>query len=183
MRPRALIILAGGFEETEAIVPADLLARCEVDVTLAGLGSAEVEGAHGIRILADRVLGEEPELPDAVILPGGLPGAEHLAASSAVNQIVRRMAVSNGLIGAICASPALVLAPTGVLKGRKATCYPGLEKNFSTDIEYVKDDVVRDGNIITGRGPGTVFAFAAKIAEGLVGTEKALAVSEMMLVS
>ncbi len=181
MSKKALILLAEGFEEVEAIIPVDFLRRCEVEVTVAGLGALEVKGAHGVEIIADKVFSGEEELPDVLILPGGLPGAEKLASSHEVRQFLLKMNDEKKLIAAICASPALVLSPADILKTRRATCYPGLERNFTTDIEHSKDDVVQDGHILTGRGPGKAFAFSRRIAEILVGEEKASLVSDMML--
>lgn len=181
MNKTALLVLAAGFEETEAVVPADFLRRCEVDVTVAGLGDREVRSAHGITIKADTVFDENIELPDAVILPGGSPGAENLAADIGLKGFLLNMSSEDKVIAAICASPALVLNPAGLLKGKKATCYPGLEKNFSSDMEFLDQDVVTDGQLITSRGPGTVFAFSKAVASLLCGKSKADAVSEMML--
>jgi 4-methyl-5(b-hydroxyethyl)-thiazole monophosphate biosynthesis len=183
MKKRALVIIAEGFEEIEAITPVDVLRRAEVDVTVAGLGASSITGAHGVIIKTDIVLDDCDFLPDAVIFPGGLPGAENLASSVKVKNVVLKMSSEGRLIAAICASPALVLAPTGVLSGRTATCYPGLEKNFSPDVKFVKEKVVQDGNIITSRGPATALAFALKIAENLVGKAKADMLAQQMLFS
>jgi 4-methyl-5(b-hydroxyethyl)-thiazole monophosphate biosynthesis len=183
MKKKALIILAEGFEEVEATTPMDVLRRAEIDVTVAGLGSDTVTGAHGITMKADAVFGRQDPLPDAVIFPGGLPGAENLANSIEVKDLVLKMHSENRLIAAICASPALVLMPAGVLSGRTATCYPGMEKNFSPDTKTSKENVVQDGNIITSRGPATAFPFALKIAENLAGKNKADMIADQMLFS
>jgi 4-methyl-5(b-hydroxyethyl)-thiazole monophosphate biosynthesis len=181
MKKKALIVLAPGFEETEAIVPMDALRRSEIDVTIAGLGGQMVTGAHGVTVKADVVFADYKDIPDAVVFPGGMPGAENLASSTKVKELIAKMDSEGRIIAAICASPALVLAPTGILKGRTATCYPGLEKNFSSDVKVTKDKVVQDGNIITSRGPATAFPFGLKIAENLVGKAKAQMVAEQML--
>lgn len=183
MSEKAIVLLAEGFEEVEAIIPVDFLRRCEVEVIVAGLGSLEIKGAHDLRIKADKVFSGEEDLPDVVILPGGSPGAENLAASHKVRQFLLKMNDEKKLIAAICASPALVLSPAEILRTKRATCYPGLEKNFTTDIEHSKDDVVEDGHVLTGRGPGTAFAFSKRIAEILAGKEKASLVADMMLLS
>jgi 4-methyl-5(b-hydroxyethyl)-thiazole monophosphate biosynthesis len=159
----------------------DILRRSEVDVTIAGLGGEMVTGAHGLSVKADVVFEDYKDVPDAVVFPGGMPGAENLASSTKVKELLEKMGSEDRIIAAICASPALVLAPMGILKGRAATCYPGLEKNFSTDIKTKKDKVVQDGNVITSRGPATAFAFGIKIAENLVGEAKARMVAEQML--
>jgi len=181
MDKRALIVLAEGFEEIEAIIPIDVLRRASVDVTTSCLGVKSVTGAHGIEIWADTALEDYEYLPDVVIFPGGIPGAENLARSAEVKKMIKRVSSEKRLIAAICAAPALVLAPTGILNGREATCYPGLEKDFPPEAVYVKKNVVQDGNIITSRGPGTAFLFALKIAENLVGKTKTDMIAEQML--
>ena len=85
------------------------------------------------------------------------------------------------LIGAICAAPALVLAPSGILEGKKATCYPGFEKNFGGNIQFSVDRVVSDGNVITSRGPGSALEFALELVEKLAGKEKAESLSQGLL--
>lgn len=181
MDKKTLIILAEGFEEIEAVIPADVLRRAGVDVTTACLGVRSVTGAHGIKIWADTVLKDYEDLPDAVIFPGGMPGSENLARSLDVKEMIKRMSSKKRLIAAICAAPALVLAPTGILNGRKATCYPRLEENFSSEVNFIEDDVIQDGNIITSRGPGTAFSFALKIVENLAGKAKSDIIAEQVL--
>jgi 4-methyl-5(b-hydroxyethyl)-thiazole monophosphate biosynthesis len=178
---KAIIVLAEGFEEIEAVTPIDVLRRAEVEVTVAGLGRDHVKAARGTVIKTDKVFGGDEPLQDALIFPGGLPGAENLAASAKVKDYIVKMNSDGRLVAAICAAPALVLGPAGVLRGKKATCYPGLEKNFDTDVKYVKDEVVQEGNIITSRGPGTALAFALKIAENLAGKAKADMLAEQVL--
>lgn len=175
-----VIILAHGFEEIEALSSADVLRRAEINVTLAGLDDEFITGSRGITVKTDRVF-DDSTLFDAVILPGGLPGAENLASSEKVKAYLRKMNAEKKLICAICASPALVLAPAGILDGKKATCYPGFEDKFPEDAEPVEDKVVQDGNIITSRGPATALEFALKITENLAGEDKADAVAQGML--
>jgi len=181
MSKKALIILADGFEEVEAITPIDLLKRAEIDVVIGGLNGELVRGAHDIYVKADIHLKDVDFIPDVIIFPGGLPGAENLAMSLEVKTLISRIDAQGGIIAAICASPALVLAPTGVLDGKKATCYPGLQQNFSTQVTYVKDPVVQDGNIITSQGPATAVKFGLKIIEVLAGKAKADMVGEQAL--
>jgi len=178
---RVLVILADGFEEIEAVTPVDILRRAGLKVIVAGLGKRSVKGAHGITVDADMDLNDLDSLPDAVVFPGGMPGAENLAASNDVKELISAMDAKGGLIAAICASPALVLAPSGVLAGKKATCYPGMEKNFSVDITAVKDPVVQDGRIITSQGVGTAIPFALKVVENLSGKATADTVGEQVL--
>lgn len=181
MSKKALIILADGFEETEATVPIDILRRAEVDVTVAGLDGEMIAGAHGLSLVTDILFDEYSGMPDVVIFPGGMPGAENLANSIKVKDMVLKMNKEGRLVAAICASPALVLGPTGILNGKTATCYPGMEESFSPEVTFSSDAVVQDGNIITSRGPATAFSFGLKIAENLVGKEKAEMVGKGML--
>jgi len=183
MKNKALIVLAKGFEEVEAVVPIDVLRRAEIDVTVAGLTEKSVTGAHGITIVADTVFADNDGIPDAIVLPGGMPGAENLAGSSKLRDLIVRMDSEKKLVAAICASPALVLEPAGVLKNRAATCYPGLESNFSADVKFSEDKVVSDGNIITSCGPGTALLFALRIVDALAGEARANVLAEQMIVS
>ena len=172
MAKKAIIVLAEGFEEIEAVTPADILRRAGVAVELVGLEGMEVRGAHGIVFKTDRLLGEEEEV-DAVILPGGLPGAENLAASEKLAQVLRRQVKAGKLVAAICASPGLVLGWHGIMDGRRGTCYPGFEGHFGTGAEYVEEPVVLDDKVMTSRGPGTAFAFGLALARELAGAEAA----------
>lgn len=181
MAKKVLIILAEGFEEVEAITPIDVLRRAGLEVTVAGLPEKVVTGAHGIKIQADILLSGYKGLPDAVILPGGMPGAKNLAESLEVTDLVKKMNTNKKVVAAICAAPALALAPTGILKGRKATCYPGFEKNFPASVEFSKERVVVDGHVITSSGPGSALEFSLELVEQLVGKEKAQALKEGLL--
>lgn len=180
MPKKILVLFADGFEEVEAVTPLDYLRRAGFAVTAAALGSdVYVAGARGITIAADTCLenlAAEKKFTaaawDAVVLPGGLPGADNLAASGETGRFLREMAAAGKLICAICASPARVLAPLGILAGRKFTCYPGEEKKVS-GAEWKQDRVVVDGNIITSRGAGTAGEFARAIIEKLAGEDEA----------
>ena len=170
MDKHALIILAEGFEEMEAVIPADMLRRAGVNVTIAALGpELLVNGSRGICIKADTLLDEVTKVPDALVLPGGGKGAENLAASEKVIDLVQQTAQAGKIVAAICASPAHALVKAGVLEGKAATCYPGEEILFEGKTIYKKDNVVVDGNIITSRGPGTAFSFALAIIEAVCG--------------
>lgn len=182
MPKTALVILAEGFEEVEAIAPVDLLRRSGVRVTLAGVNSLIVKSSRNIGVQADVMLKDIQDLPDAVILPGGLPGATNLAKSEEVATLVKKMSAAGKFVAAICAAPAVVLAPLGILDGKKATCYPGCEADFSKKIIYSQERVVVDGNIITSQGPGTALEFAFEIAARLVGKEMAENVRGKMLI-
>ena len=181
MEKKAIIILADGFEEIEAITVIDILRRAGVEVTICGLDSKEVKGSKEVVVIADKILeGNEVEY-DACVLPGGMPGAENLAASEKVNKILLDMDKKSNVIAAICAAPAVVLAPLGILDNRSATCYPGMEENFSATTNYRKDDVVIDKNIITSRGPATALKFAIAITDKLCGQAVAQKVADATL--
>lgn len=181
MAKKALIILADGFEEIEAITSIDILRRARIEVIVAGLSNRETRGSHGIKVGTDILLDEFKEEIDALVLPGGSPGAENLAKSPKVASLINKMFRSGKIIGAICAAPALVLEPTGILNDKKATCFPGMEKLFSKEVKFSQDAVVRDGNIITSRGPATALAFALKIVEALIDKETAQGLAEKVL--
>ena len=120
MKKQAVIILANGFEEIEAVTPIDILRRVGIEVVIAGLGGDIVKSSRGMGIKADMNVENISFLPDVLILPGGMPGAEHLASSIKVKDLIRQMFDKKKLIAAICASPAVILAPMGQI-GR-ASC-------------------------------------------------------------
>jgi 4-methyl-5(b-hydroxyethyl)-thiazole monophosphate biosynthesis len=183
MPKTAIVLLAEGFEELEAIAPVDVLRRAGVRVILAGVNSMVVPSSRKIGVQADALLKDVQDLPDAVILPGGLPGATNLAKSEEVAKFVKKMNAAGKIMAAICAAPAVVLAPLGILDGKKATCYPGCESDFSKKTIHSKDRVVRDGNIITSQGPGSSLEFALEIARELAGKEMADLVRDKMLIN
>lgn len=158
------LFLADGFEEVEAIAPVDLLRRAEIPVQTVGVTGKEVTGAHGITVTAD-ILPEEIQKDDigGVILPGGMPGTLNLQKSSAVIDLLGYCAERGKLVAAICAAP-MVPGEMGLLKGKKATCFPGFEENLE-GAEIVDAPVCRDGSFITGRGAGVAWQFAAAIAD------------------
>jgi 4-methyl-5(b-hydroxyethyl)-thiazole monophosphate biosynthesis len=174
MTKKALSILARGFEEIEAITPIDLLKRAGVHVTVAGVGGISIKGGRTqITVLADKNIEEIHEDFDAIILPGGMPGAANLAASEKVNEIIKEAHKKNKIIAAICASPAVVLTPLGILKNKAATCFPGMEKDFNATTQFKNSSTIVDGNIITSQAAGTAFDFSIKIIEKLLGEDAA----------
>ena len=177
---KVLLFLAKGFEEVEAVTPIDFLRRAGIEVTTIGIGGRMIDGAHGISIEADTVLPELEgvEAYDGLVFPGGMPGAENIAADERVLKLVNLFHGKGKLIAAICASPAVVLAGTGVLNGRQATCYPGFENKFGSEISFSSERVVRDGNIITSRGPGTAAEFAVELIRYLADEETAIKIKE-----
>lgn len=172
MPPKAVILVAPGFEEIELTTTFDVLVRCDVEVMLAGLKKGEIQGSRGLKIKVDKTLRDvKIEETDALILPGGNPGYLNLRKEEKVKELVKKANEFGRIVAAICGAPT-VLADAGVLAGKKCTVYPGLEGELEKmGGKISKDAVVRDGNIITSRGPGTAMSFAAAVAEALVGKE------------
>lgn len=165
------LFLANGCEEIEALMPLDILRRGGVAVTTVAVGGSDaVVGSHGIRIGADipDVLFRDAT-PEAVILPGGMPGSENLAASKTVSTALKVTAKSGGLLCAICAAP-MVLGKYGYLNGKTAICYPGFEKTL-TGAKISEQKVVRDGNVITAAGMGVAAEFGFEILKALKGND------------
>ncbi len=180
-RKRAGILLAEGFEEIESVTPIDLLRRGGVEVTVIGVSDLEVTGSHGMPVRTDVKLDDaDTDSLDVLVLPGGMPGSSNLAADDRVNMLVRQFAAQGKLIAAICAAPALVLAPLGVLDGRRATCYPAM-KERAPGIDFSDEGVVKDGNIITGQGAGKAAEFALAVLEALEGRETAEKIGRSIL--
>lgn len=178
------IFLAPGFEEIEALATVDAMRRAGMKVVeVAVADTKNVTGATGQTVVADSLITEiDPTDAEWIIIPGGQPGADNLHASPTVNEIIKNQFDRGGRIAAICAGPAVVVAPTGILKGKKATCYPGLGDMIeSGGGTYVKEAVVVDGNIITSEGPGTTLKFAKAIICASEGEQKASEVLASML--
>ena len=175
------LFLAQGFEESEAILPLDILRRAEIPVKTVGVGGKLITGGHGITVTADVTDSEVEEGPDVecVILPGGNIGTLNLSKSRKVADFVDYALRNGRLVAAICAAPT-VLGDNGYLAGRSATCYPGLEKRLK-GANYVELPVVSDRNIITGWGPGASMEFGFEILEYLRGREVAKKVGDSML--
>ena len=183
MPKSALVILAEGFEEIEAVSCIDVLRRANIEVVAASLNSLRVKGSRGITLIADKKLLDAGSDYDALVLPGGGLGAKNLAASDKVNALIKEMAAQGKIIAAICASPAVVLAHTGILTSRNATCFPGMETYFDKTTIFKEDKIVTDGNLITSRGPATALLFALAIVEKLTGKETAQEVSAATLLN
>src|SRR5512133_862069 len=178
---KVMIHFAEGFEEVEAITPVDVLRRagCEV-ITVSVTGKNEVTSKRGLTVKADKNFSEvDYSGGDMIVLPGGKPGANNLNKHEGLKDQIVQFNKQGKLIAAICAAP-LVLGSTGVLKGRKATCFPGTESQL-TGATCTGNDVEIDGNVITGKGPGLALAFSLALAEKLVGKAKMEEVREAML--
>lgn len=171
--PRVLVPLAPGFEELEAVTVVDLLRRAGVEVVTAGLADGPVRASRGVVVVPDTTLDRIADDDfDMIVLPGGLPGADHLNADPRIHRILRRTAAAGGYAAAICAAPK-VLAGAGLLDGRKATGYPGvLDRLNLPRTELLQRAVVTDGRIVTSRGPGTAMDFALELIERLLGKTK-----------
>lgn len=166
------LFLANGFEEIEALTPLDMLRRAGVEVTTVGIGGTWVSGAHGIRVEADIPDAMYADAaPDMVILPGGMPGAKHLDESRIVDAAVRAAAKNGAFLAAICAAP-MVLGHKGLLRGKRAICFPGFESEL-TGAKIADIRVVRDGNLITAAGMGVALDFALELVRALCGAERA----------
>jgi 4-methyl-5(b-hydroxyethyl)-thiazole monophosphate biosynthesis len=170
---RVLIPLAQGCEELEAVTIIDLLRRADIQVITAGLEKGPVTASRGVVLLPDTTLDEiNGDDFDMLILPGGLPGADHLDNDPRIHQLIRQFSERGGYTAAICAAPR-ILAHAGALDGKRATSYPGILNAMELPVvNVVSEAVVQDGQIITSRGPGTAMDFALKLIEILVGKEK-----------
>lgn len=171
--PLVLVPLAQGCEELEAVTITDLLTRAGITVVTAGLDEQVVTASRGIKLVPDKLLDDVMEEDfDMVVLPGGLPGADHLNNDQRIQTIVKRLAANNKYTAAICAAPR-VLATAGILNGKHATSFPGALDQFPVkNLTYQETAVVVDGKVITSRGPGTAMDFALMLIEVLLGKEK-----------
>lgn len=181
---KSYIFLADGFEEIEAIAPLDILRRAGMPVvTVSIMNDRKVVGAHGARIEADIMFGDE-DMTDTewLILPGGMPGASNLAAYEPLTELLKAQHARGGFIAANCASPAIVLAPLGILDGSDATCYPGM-KTDSPVINWMESKaVVSTANVVTAHGPGASLQFGLAIAARSTGESHARSIASAMQV-
>jgi 4-methyl-5(b-hydroxyethyl)-thiazole monophosphate biosynthesis len=174
---RVLVPLAEGFEEIEAVTVVDLLRRADIEVHTASLANRRVTGSHGISVEADMSLDDAQAGDyDMIVLPGGMPGAEHLKQDARVIALLREFAAAGRFTAAICAAPG-VLAHAGLLEGREATSFPGfLSADSAPGIRLRESPVVMDGKVVTSRGPGTAIDFSLALIGLLKGDEVAAAV-------
>ncbi len=167
------LFLADGFEEIEALTPVDVLRRAGAEVSTVSVTSDRtVHGAHGIDVAADVTVDDViPEKAEMYVLPGGMPGTNNLFACDKLKELVAEGAEKGKYVAAICAAPS-VIGRMGLLKGRKATCYPGFEK-YLEGAEYTGAPVETDGRFITSRGMGVALDFALALCAALKGGEVA----------
>ena len=170
---KVILFLAEGFEEVEALTVVDYLRRKDINVDTVSITEGnEVKGAHEIAVLADKTMNDIKDIDDydAVIIPGGLPGATNLRDNDKVIDVVKKINENGKLTAAICAGP-IVLERAGIIKDKKVTSYPGFEDDLKNGV-YIEQNVVRDGSIITARGPALAVDFAIEIIKYLLGEEK-----------
>ena len=179
MKP--MIFLAEGFEESEALLPLDILRRGGVDAITVSVSSDKVvKSSHGVQIVADAVMSEiSADDVQMIILPGGLPGAANLDACAELDKLIMDFAAAGKPMAAICAAP-MVYGKRGLLKGKKATCYPGFDK-YLEGAEYTGALVECVDNFVLGKGPAAAAEFGFAILEKLAGSEKAAEVRKGML--
>ena len=167
------LFLADGFEEIEALTPVDLLRRAGVEVVTVGVTGKTVTGSHGIAVSADvsadeaLVMLKGGKSPEMIVLPGGMPGAATLDASSVVDTFIDAAEKANAYIAAICAAP-MILGKRGLLRGRQATCFPGFEE-YLEGATHMDVHTVTDGRYITGRAMGAATEFALSLVKALKG--------------
>lgn len=167
-----LVVAARGFEEIELTTPVDILRRLGVRVCVAGVGTREVEGAHGMPLITDCLIDDaKGKRWDGILIPGG-PAAWDLKQQVTVLQLVQSLYAEGKLVAAICAAP-MVLAAAGVVNGRRITCYPAPDVLRAVESAQVEArQTVMDGNLITGRGPAAALDFGYALADYLAGEER-----------
>ena len=179
--PTALVLLAEGSEEMEAVISIDVLRRGGIDVTVAGVdGPDPVRCSRGVVITPDVALDSVDDTFDVVVLPGGAEGSQRLARSAKVGEILRKQEESGRCVGAICAAP-IALQAHRVFENRQLTSHPSVKEMLEGWGEYSDNPVVADGNLITSRGPGTAFPFALRIVGMLTDAQRMLEVRAPMV--
>ncbi|VAW54916.1 DJ-1/YajL/PfpI superfamily, includes chaperone protein YajL (former ThiJ), parkinsonism-associated protein DJ-1, peptidases PfpI, Hsp31 [hydrothermal vent metagenome] len=168
-----LVPLAQGCEELEAITITDLLVRAGVTVTTCGLDEQPVKASRGTTIIPDTSIDKVMDIAfDLIVLPGGLPGSDHLRDNEQIQLLIKKQASSNKYIAAICAAPK-ALAKAGLLEGKTATSFPGVLAALENETITISENAVEiDGNIVTSRSVGTAMDFALSLIELLEGKEK-----------
>lgn len=174
---KTAILFAEGYEEVEALTVVDLLRRAQIGCDIVAIGNPDqTTGSHGITVRADKAFSETNfEEYDGVILPGGMPGTRNLAADEKVLKLLQRFHAAGKLTAAICAAPT-VLAKAGLLEGKNAVCYPGMEAQL-TGARAGSVPVAADGTVITSRGIGTAIPFALALVEYFNGAKQAEALA------
>lgn len=180
-KPTALVLLTQGSEEMEAVISIDVLRRGGIEVTVAGIdGDEPVRCSRGVVITPDVALDAVQGDFDIVVLPGGAEGAQRLAQSAQVGEILRKQEKSGRRVGAICAAP-IALQAHGVFQHHRLTSHPSVKELIRDWGEYSEHSVVADRNLITSRGPGTAFAFALRIVGTLTDAQRMVQVRAPMM--
>ena len=173
------VYLADGFEEVEGLTVVDLLRRAGIETDMVSImGRKEITGARKIPVLADKLF-EEQDDPDVIVLPGGMPGTLHLKAHEGLADLIRQADKEGKLLAAICAAPT-IYGEMGLLEGKNATCYPGMEDGMKGSTPE-KKNAVTDGRIITGCGVGGALDFACELITALCGKAKADEIAESVV--
>ncbi|MBE9564654.1 MAG: DJ-1/PfpI family protein [Proteobacteria bacterium] len=177
-----LVPLAQGCEELEAITITDLLVRAGISVTTCGLDENPVTASRGTTIIPDTSIDQIGEQNfDLIVLPGGLPGADHLRDNEQLQTLLKKQAHNNKYIGAICAAPK-ALAKAGILDGKTATSFPGVLAALNNKHITISQKAIEiDGKVVTSRGPGTAMDFALTLIELLEGKEKREEVNKQLV--
>lgn len=162
---KVAVLFHDGFEELEALSVVDIMRRAKIECTMVGMNKLTVSSSHGININMDCLYNETIESYDAVVIPGGMPGAQNLKEDKRVIELVKKFNQENKIIGAICAGP-IVLQAANVITGKTVTCFPGFEDEL-VGANYQEALVQVDGNIVTGKGPAAALAFSYAILETL----------------
>ena len=183
---KALVLLAKGAEEMEAVITVDVLRRGKIETTLASVGedaSNIITCSRDIKIAADCSLKDAlSKAPyDAIVLPGGLKGAQNLSASIMVKELLKQQEKRGGIIAAVCAAPTALKAHE-IGKGKRVTSYPSFKDELASYYTYSEERVVVDGTLVTSRGPGTCFEFALKLVDLLADKSTAVKIKEGLLV-
>ena len=178
---KVIIFLADGLEEVEALTVVDYLRRVNIEVDMVSITDEnQVKGEHDVKVITDKVIRDVNASDyDGVVIPGGMPGASNLRDSEKVIEIVKSMNEDTKMIAAICAGP-IVLDKAGIIKGKKVTSYPGFEDQLK-DASYEETSVVKDGNIITSRGPALAVDFALEIVKYLLCEKRVEALKKDIL--
>lgn len=182
MERTSFIFLARGLEEIETVTTVDVLRRAGMNVKMVSITeSLQVEGVHGITLTADCLFSDTNfDDSDWLILPGGMPGAANLHEFQPLCDLLIRHNQNEGKIAAICAAPAVILAPLGIIDGKRAVCYPGFEDNM-TNVQLASEPIVSDGNIVTACGPSAAMQFALALVSINKGEDTAYDVAAGML--
>lgn len=179
---KIFVHFADGFEEIEALAPVDILRRAGCEVTMVSvMGRKEVSSSRGVKIIADKLF-EEVNYAEAdmLVLPGGMPGSKNLDEHRELKAKIQEANKDGKWLAAICAAP-MVLGHLGILKGKKATCYPGNEPDL-IGATHTGASVEKDGKIITAKGAGVSVKFGLALVEALAGKEKADEIKAKMMV-